>query len=97
MQEQAAHKPTIKLGCRPNVFHIESDDVRGRFYTVDALRLSCSCMAGQHGRRCWHIAYAVQYETWRTVQSAKAAAPMARPSGMVATERLPVHLVRSAA
>jgi hypothetical protein len=69
----AAHKPHIKLGSRPYTYSIESDDTPGRFYTTDAYHLTCSCEAGKHGKRCWHLGYALTYDTWRKAQQAKAA------------------------
>src|SRR5689334_7254484 len=59
------HKPTIKLGSRPYTYSIESDDKPGVFYTTDAYHMTCTCLAGRHHRRCWHLATAIQYDAWR--------------------------------
>lgn len=81
------HKPTIKLGTRPYTYSIESDDKPGVFYTTDAYHMTCTCMAGRHHKRCWHLAAAIQYDAWRKAQRAKSAAPapvIPRPAGMAA-------------
>ena len=74
MEQQATFKPRIKrLGATR--FLVESKSKPGVGHQVDTLRLHCTCPAGQHGRRCWHLVWALQAEQWyaRAEAQAKAA------------------------
>jgi len=43
-------------------FEIESRTRSGHTHMIDALRLQCSCEAGQKGMRCWALALALMTE-----------------------------------
>ncbi len=43
-------------------FEIDSRTRPGHTHTIDALRLTCSCEAGQQGMRCWALARALMTE-----------------------------------
>jgi len=43
-------------------FEIDSRTRPGHTHTIDALRLTCSCEAGQKGMRCWALALALMAE-----------------------------------
>jgi hypothetical protein len=49
-------------------------------YQVDTLRLKRGCKAGQYGRRCKHLTWALGYEEWGRRQQAAAGSSTA--SGM---------------
>jgi uncharacterized Zn finger protein len=68
------YKPRIKRGSRQYIYHIESATRQGVFYTTDAYNMTCSCPAGRRAKRCWHLAAAISYDSWRKAQQAKAAA-----------------------
>ncbi len=43
-------------------FEIDSRTRPGHTHTINALRLECSCEAGQKGMRCWALALALMIE-----------------------------------
>jgi len=43
-------------------FEIDSRTRPGHTHKIDALRLECSCEAGQKGMRCWALALALMVE-----------------------------------
>jgi len=43
-------------------FEIDSRTRPGHTHQIDALRLQCSCEAGQKGMRCWALALALMIE-----------------------------------
>jgi len=43
-------------------FEIDSRTRPGHIHTINALRLECSCEAGQQGMRCWALALALMVE-----------------------------------
>jgi len=43
-------------------FEIDSRTRPGHTHTINALRLECSCEAGQKGMRCWALALALMVE-----------------------------------
>ncbi len=43
-------------------FEIDSRTRPGHIHTINALRLECSCEAGQKGMRCWALALALMVE-----------------------------------
>ncbi len=43
-------------------FEIDSRTRPGHTHKIDALRLTCSCEAGQKGMRCWALALALMVE-----------------------------------
>lgn len=47
----------IVPAARPGVFVAVSSDGT-RFYVADAVSGTCTCTAGQYGRRCYHLAAA---------------------------------------
>lgn len=55
--------PTMRRVGR-HVFQVSSRSRPGLTHTVDVSRLRCDCEAGQHGRRCWHLVWAIQAEYW---------------------------------
>lgn len=70
-----AHKPIIRRAhVHSSVYHVSSRSQPGIFRTVDVLHLTCTCPAGRRRPRirCWHLALAIQYETWRARQVAAA-------------------------
>lgn len=81
------HKPAIRRGQRDYVYNVESSTRPGLFHTVDAYHLTCSCEAGRHGRRCHHLADAIQYDAWRKRQRVVAAIRLRGPEeGMAALQ-----------
>jgi len=63
-------------------FEIDSRTRPGHTHTIDALRLQCSCEAGQKGMRCWALALALMTEQgYRAItpKRARHAAPRAHP------------------
>ncbi len=73
-------------------FEIDSRTRPGHTHTIDALRLQCSCEAGQQGMRCWALALALMTEQGYRVITPKRArgaptphAPaLTRPAGAAA-------------
>ncbi len=73
-------------------FEIDSRTRPGHTHTIDALRLHCSCEAGQKGMRCWALALALMIEQgYRAITPKRThTAPMphgpapARPTGATA-------------
>ncbi len=70
-------------------FEIDSRTRPGHTHTIDALRLQCSCEAGQQGMRCWALALALMVEQGyrvitpkraRGARRADAARPRAHPA-----------------
>ena len=56
------HKPRIRRTHERGTFEISSRTRPGLVHKVDVVHLECSCEAGQHGIRCWHLAWALQAE-----------------------------------
>jgi hypothetical protein len=81
------YKPTIRYkgGTR---YDVQSRTRPDHIHYVDTYRLTCTCEAGPWGKRCWALAAALQFEAWRKheLARAQAAAPVARPAGMVALQ-----------
>ncbi len=70
-------------------FEIASRTRPGHTHKIDALRLTCSCEAGQKGMRCWALALALMVEQgYRAItpKRARATTPPAltRPAGAAA-------------
>jgi hypothetical protein len=70
-------------------FEIDSRTRPGHTHTINALRLECSCEAGQKGMRCWALALALMVEQgYRAItpKRARLAPPPApaRPTGAAA-------------
>ncbi len=70
-------------------FEIDSRTRPGHMHTINALRLECSCEAGQKGMRCWALALALMVEQgYRAItpKRARTAPPPAltRPAGPAA-------------
>jgi len=69
-------------------FEIDSRTRPGHTHTIDALRLQCSCEAGQKGMRCWALALALMVEQgYRAITPKRAratATPHTRPAGAAA-------------
>ncbi len=82
-------KPHIRRSGQ-HTFEIASRTRPGLMHTVNVLYLRCSCEAGQHGIRCWHLAWALQAEHWfaRAEEERKARLAAARPEGMAALQEL---------
>jgi len=68
-------------------FEIDSRTRPGHTHTIDALRLTCSCEAGQKGMRCWALALALMVEQgYRAITPKRArttphALALTRPAG----------------
>ncbi len=83
-----AHAVTIRRTGK-YTFEIDSRTRPGRTHKIDALRLTCSCEAGQKGMRCWALALALMTEqgyraiTPKRAHTAPPPAP-ARPAGAAA-------------
>jgi len=86
-----AHAATIhRTGLY--TFEIDSRTRPGHTHQIDALRLQCSCEAGQQGMRCWALALALMIEQgYRAItpKRARTAPPPAltrpaRPAGAAA-------------
>jgi len=73
-------------------FEIDSRTRPGHTHTIDALRLTCSCEAGQQGMRCWALALALMTEQgYRAITPKRArttptphAPALTRPTGAAA-------------
>src|SRR5919201_231426 len=66
-------KPRIRV--LPNGrYLVESFTQPGIGHQVDVLRLKCGCKAGQYGKRCRHLVWALYLHEWRQQQQAKAQA-----------------------
>ncbi len=73
-------------------FEIDSRTRPGHTHTIDALRLTCSCEAGQKGMRCWALALALMTEQgYRAITPKRArttptphAPALTRPAGAAA-------------
>ncbi len=71
-------KPRVRRISR-TVFQIASRTRPGLTHTADTLTLRCSCEAGQNGKRCWHLVWALQAEQWYTRAEAEHKARTATP------------------
>lgn len=60
---QTTEKPHIRRAGR-YLIQISSRTRPTLLHTVNVLTLRCTCEAGQHGIRCWHLAWALQAEQW---------------------------------
>lgn len=87
--QQAAFKPRIRRLSRTR-FLIESRTKPGIGHQVDVLRLTCSCEAGKHGRRCWHLSWALQAEQWYNRAEATQRGMQQRPTDSPTTLSAPV-------
>ncbi len=73
-------------------FEIDSRTRPGHTHTINALRLTCSCEAGQKGMRCWALALALMVEQgYRAITPKRAriaptppTTPRTRPAGTAA-------------
>ncbi len=70
-------------------FEIDSRTRPGHTHTIDALRLQCSCEAGQQGMRCWALALALMVEQgYRAITPKRALTTpppaLTRPAGAAA-------------
>jgi hypothetical protein len=81
---------TTTTTYKPKVRHIsgtqytvQSRTRRDHIHEIDTYRLTCSCEAGRWGKRCWALAAALQYESYRKYEMAKAQATPLRSSGMM--------------
>jgi hypothetical protein len=71
-------KPIIRwLG--KSYYRVSSRTTPGQWHEIDTFRLTCTCTAGQYGRRCHALALAIQYEAWRRNEQAKAHAQATAP------------------
>ncbi len=82
-----AHAATIRR-TGAYTFEIDSRTRPGHTHTIDALRLRCSCEAGQKGMRCWALALALMIEQgYRAItpKRARATTPPApaRPAALL--------------
>jgi hypothetical protein len=77
-------KPRIRI-LGPARYLVESTSRPGLGHQVDVLRLKCGCEAGKYGRRCRHLVLAIQYDDWRLLPPAQAAA-RAPSTGMAALQ-----------
>ncbi len=59
-------------------FEIDSRTRPGHIHTINALRLECSCEAGQKGMRCWALALALMVEQGYRAVTPNACAPRRR-------------------
>ncbi len=86
-----AHAATIRR-TGTYTFEIDSRTRPGHLHKIDALRLQCSCEAGQKGMRCWALALALMVEQgYRAITPKRAhgaptphAPAPARPAGAAA-------------
>ncbi len=90
-QNKASARAATIRRTGPYTFEIDSRTRPGHTHTIDALRLHCSCEAGQKGMRCWALALALMIEQGYRAITPKAArlapTPMpapARPAGTAA-------------
>ncbi len=60
-------------------FEIDSRTRPGHTHKIDALRLHCSCKAGQEGMRCWALALALMIEQGYRAIIPKRARPAPTP------------------
>jgi len=88
-QSKATARAATIRRTGPYTFEIDSRTRPGHTHTIDALRLTCSCEAGQQGMRCWALALALMTEqgyraiTPKRTRTAPPPAP-ARPAGTAA-------------
>jgi len=88
-QSKATARAATIRRTGPYTFEINSRTRPGHTHTIDALRLTCSCEAGQKGMRCWALALALMTEQgYRAItpKRARATTPPAliRPAGAAA-------------
>jgi len=91
-QSKATARAAIIRRTGVYTFEIDSRTRPGHVHTIDALRLQCSCEAGQKGMRCWALALALMVEQgYRAIapKRARLAPPPAstqpvRPAGTAA-------------
>jgi len=61
-QSKATARAATIRRTGPYTFEIDSRTRPGHTHKIDALRLECSCEAGQKGMRCWALALALMTE-----------------------------------
>ncbi len=61
-QSKATARAATIRRTGPYTFEIDSRTRPGHTHKIDALRLHCSCEAGQEGMRCWALALALMIE-----------------------------------
>ena len=88
-QSKATARAATIRRTGPYTFEIDSRTRPGHTHMIDALRLQCSCEAGQQGMRCWALALALMVEQgYRAItpKHARSAPPPAltRPAGATA-------------
>ncbi len=72
-------------------FEIGSRTRPGHVHTINALRLECSCEAGQKGMRCWALALALMIEQgYRAItpKAARTAPALTRPPALAGAAAL---------
>jgi len=88
-QSKASARAAIIHRTGTYTFEIDSRTRPGHTHKIDALRLQCSCEAGQQGMRCWALALALMVEQgYRAITPKRPRATMlptpTRPAGTAA-------------
>ena len=78
-QNQASARTATIRRTGTYTFEIDSRTRPGHTHTIDALRLQCSCEAGQQGMRCWALALALMVEQGYRAITPKRARATATP------------------
>jgi hypothetical protein len=73
-------KPRIRYHGHTH-YSVSSRTRPGHVHHINTLNLTCSCEAGQKGRRCWALGIALQYEAWRRHEQARAQVTQAAADG----------------
>jgi len=74
------------------LYLVESSTKPGVGHKVDVLNLRCNCTAGQYGKRCHHLVWAIQMDAWRrgiqaqSDQQRTQERAATRPKGMAALQ-----------
>ncbi len=93
-QSKASARAAIIRRTGTYTFEIDSRTRPGHTHKIDALRLTCSCEAGQQGMRCWALTLALMTEQgYRAITPKRArttptphAPALARPTGAALRE-----------
>jgi len=86
-QSKATARTATIRRTGPYTFEIDSRTRPGHTHTINALRLECSCEAGQKGMRCWALALALMIEQgYRAItpKAARTTPASIRPTGATA-------------
>jgi hypothetical protein len=79
--ERATYHPTIRRLGTHGLFAVQSASNPSLHHIVDSIDNTCTCPAGEHGRRCWHRSQLEQLIQCQQRVQIETAAPI-RPSGM---------------